>query len=292
MSHLIPNAALLRFVFFKRLAVHSDGSLYLVIYKGYPDDPTLPRALKIVENNAPNAETLRQLSVIQSSPQYPLVHIHEGDKDFDSYATTLIRGLSVRDLINESDWIEACADGLPPFLVFHILESFFHTERYLQIHDLHYHDVETPNFMLHFDDDASVPRVTLVDFRNVCALGPNTKWDQALHVFRVLAENLIDPLADCKVSAVRQQFRRRKNGGSFNQRDLKLADQLYVKLTKGIGGTLMDFWSVHGVEISRLALSMRDDDLLVELKQVLKSRDTTEADIKKGLAEGGLFKKR
>jgi hypothetical protein len=230
--------------------------------------------------------------VLSKALHNTLWYTYMKEKDFDWYATTLIRGLSVRDLINESDWIEACADGLPPFLVFHILESFFHTESYLQIHDLHYHDVETPNFMLHFDDDASLPRVTLVDFRNVCALGPNTKWDEALYVFGVLAEYLINPWGNSNVSAVPQQFRQRKNGGSFNQGDLELADQLYVKFRKGLGGKLADFWSIQGVEISQLAISLRDDDLLDELKQVLKSLYTTEADIKKGLAEGGLFKKR
>jgi hypothetical protein len=140
--------------------------------------------------------------------------------------------------------------------------------------------------MLQVEDGADLPHITMVDLEGVKPYVVD-RGEEVLEGFVGLAKELTK-----NEKRVPQQFRTGRNGRSFAQEDLELADESYNMVREeeyGDENTLSGLWNLLGASIDRLALNMKDDEIAELLHCKLNTPKMSEDNVEKVLKDGGMI---
>lgn len=224
------------------------------------------RALKIVTNQPPHIDRtfITMLQTLQVQTNHPLVPILDFDTTGDYvrwYTMRYINGLNIAHLLGNYYF-----NGLPPFLVFRVLDQIAKAEEHLKERGLCYVNLEEGhNIMLHMRDTAVVPKVTLVGYQGVKKYEESR--DRAIFTYYMrLAKRMT-----AGATKVPDFFRRERGGEELPSGSLGNADELY-EMIAGFeweeGMSLQKFMEkdMWGVKICALVGELLDEGMAEELQ--------------------------
>jgi hypothetical protein len=120
----MPPTAQSRYTQIKEIGDEKDGTVYLVLPKTSPPRSNSLQALKIVARSGEaekiDRALIKKLPDIQSASNHPVVEIKDCDNNLEWYTMANVPGRNAHELLSTLD-----PPGLPPFMVFYILEKTY-----------------------------------------------------------------------------------------------------------------------------------------------------------------------
>jgi hypothetical protein len=137
---------------------------------------------------------------------------------------THISGCNVQSLL-----VTGYEDGLPPYLVFHILKQVYQHSIHLKQEDLYHSDLAAGgNVMLYRRSFDKLPFVTLVDFEGV--------QDISMYLIRKM-HPILKPAGSMtrEKSPVSRGYQVRKDETALDDQDLEDTNDIYYEISKLAG---------------------------------------------------------
>lgn len=211
----------------KEIGEGKDGKIYLAASKTNPRDVASRCALKIRTHRSEkvarmNVTQLEQLRHSQNTPSHPIAQIIEWDMAVkpDWYTMVYSPDRSVRDILDAH-----YPEGMPPFLVFHILNQTYKAQMYLQQCELLHEDLrEGENLLLESLGPKTCSRVMFIDYESI-KHWLNRRYSDYLDDFIDLAKLLTGQREGA--GSIPKRYQRRQSAAAFDEADLARAKEIY-----------------------------------------------------------------
>jgi hypothetical protein len=295
----IPDSAWGQFTSIKAMHRSERGVIVFAILKNTGqslDDARSHRALRLVNTSKAQRVTktiIESLKAIQHDTGHPIARVFEYDPNMIWYTMSPIQGLTVGHLLGNM-----YTNGLPPCLVFRVLDQYMSAQKHLQERSMCQIEARGgSNIMLSIhQSNHIVPKVTMIDYSSIMTYSGRPGQD------KVLVEDFID-LARTLTQGHRRvldHYRRTRDGETFERKDellepdwdsLLMADWFYSYVARwswnGVQ-TLRSLWEEEqlGLRLSALVEELLDEGLAEELRRWL-TRPIVKAEEIERVANGG-----
>ena len=295
----IPGSANERYRPLKEVGKGKDGTVFLTIKRDKATRPYELQALKVPDAQAKVVSFLKTELIVLIQAQFenfasrqdhsgwPLPKILGVSPNRTWYVMDHVGGCDIQSLLRNGFY-----DGLPPSLMFRILNQVYKYSMHLQHQGLYHSDLATGgNVMLHRSRSEQNFSITLIDFEGVKSTSDIN--ERKMHPIVKLARAMTRGK-----NLVPKGYQQRRATSTFEERDLEDADQIYSRIgelynknTWPDGDSMERFWGEWGDRTKELAETMEDKRLVKDIDDLLQTEEEeTENNVKEKVTDAGLDK--